>query len=210
MDSSQEHDALNLSFEWSSSALRWFSLRPEQDVRSIAIGPGGGILTGGFINFDKNGILTIQGEEISYNAAMHGLTSTPFSQAPGHMGVTGVATDLVQEFIDGKTDRAISARKSVDIVRPTGTDPSEDVRFIRAAIKFAIDNATGKDKSALGGEIDIAIIRNNRTIEWVARKPWCSQEAFPQVMPRKSSRTIKHESIGSSSVPGVKGVLTSA
>jgi hypothetical protein len=43
-----------------------------------------------------------------------------------------------------------------------------------------MDNAVGEDKLALGGDIDIAVIRNDRTIEWVARKPWCSEQDFTQ------------------------------
>jgi hypothetical protein len=55
-------------------------------------------------------------------------------------------------------------------------DAEKDAALVRKAIQFAMDNAVGEDRRALGGDIDIAIIRNDRRIEWVSRKPWCSQQ----------------------------------
>jgi hypothetical protein len=46
--------------------------------------------------------------------------------------------------------------------------------------KSNVSGRVGEDKLALGRDIDIAVIRNDRTIEWVARKPWYSERDFTQ------------------------------
>jgi hypothetical protein len=57
------------------------------------------------------------------------------------------------------------------------------VKVVRKTIQFAMDYAVVEDKEALGGDIDIAIIRNNRTIEWAVRKPWCSNQDIKPTIP---------------------------
>jgi hypothetical protein len=182
---SQKRDVLSLTDEWGTIALRWFTSQPTQDLLTIAHMPDGNLVTGGFIGFDKERVLTTHGINISYDAGKRSLRSEPSSQAPGQIGAAGVALDLVKEFIHGKTDRAIKAFGPIGAVRWIAGDPLQDVSFVQKTIKFAMDNAVGADKSALGGDIDIAIIRKDRTIEWVARKSWCSGEDLKPTRPAK-------------------------
>jgi hypothetical protein len=56
-----------------------------------------------------------------------------------------------------------------------------DASLVQKSILFAMDNSIGQDKKDLGGEIDIAIIRRDRTIEWIARKSSCSQQDLKPV-----------------------------
>jgi hypothetical protein len=174
--SSQKRDAVSLSAAWGTKALRWFYPQPEQDLRATSYGPHGSIVVGGFINFDKSGTLSVHSMEISFNAVKRTLTVQPSSQAAGQIGISGVATDLVQEFFDGKTDRAVKAFGPVGVVRLIAIDPTVDIKNVRNAIQFAMNNSVGQEKAALGGDIDIAVIRGDRTIQWISRKPWCSAE----------------------------------
>jgi hypothetical protein len=174
--SSQKRDALNLSSAWGTRALRWFYPQPVQDLRAIAYGPNGSLANGGFINFDENGSLSVHSVEISYDAAKRTLTAQPSSQAPGQIGIAGVARDLVIEFFDGETDRAIKAFGPVGMVRLIAVDAMDDVSLVRKAIRFAMDNGSAQERLALGGDIDIAIIRRDQTIQWITRKSWCSQQ----------------------------------
>jgi hypothetical protein len=87
-----------------------------------------------------------------------------------------VAVDLVQEFFDGKTPQAIAAFGPIGMIRLIAVDPTTDSGLARKAIQFAIDNSSGKEKAALGGPIDVAIVRKNRTIEWVSRKKECYEQ----------------------------------
>jgi hypothetical protein len=183
--SSRKHDVLSLTDEWGTRALRWFSSQPTQDLLAIAHMPEGNLVTGGFIGFDKEGVLATHTVNISHDAAKRTLRAEPSGQAPGQIGAAGVALDLVKEFIHGKTDRAIRAFGPIGAVRWIAVDPLQDVSFVQKTIKFAMDNAVGDDKSALGGDIDIAIIRKDRTIEWVARKSWCSEEDLKPTRPAK-------------------------
>jgi len=174
--STQNRDALRLSNAWGARALRWFGQQPEQDLRALAYGSGGDLVTGAFITFDRSGKPSSETMEISYNTAKHSLTSQPSTQTPGQIGMTGVGLDLAKEFFAGRTERAVRAFGPVGVLRSTAIDSMEDVRNVQKAIKFAIDNSVGEEKAFLGGDIDVAIIRKDRTIEWVARKSMCSQQ----------------------------------
>ena len=149
--------------------------------------PEGGILAGGFVNFDSTGHLSNQAIQIFFDAASGKLRSQTATESAGHAGVLGVGDELVHEFYARQTARAIIA---FGPIVPKGVDPTTDAALLRKAIQFAIDNSTGVDKTLLGGAIDIAIMRKNRTIEWVSRKPWCSkQDQRPlQPHPRKPGK----------------------
>jgi hypothetical protein len=174
--SSPKHDATSLSAAWATNAVRWFYAQPELDLRGLSEPPHGNLVTGGFINFDKNGFLTIRTEEVSFNADKRQLIAQASTQAPGQVGVSGVGLDLVKEFFIGKTPRAARAFGPIGIVRLIGVYAAGDVENIRKAFRFVLDNASEEEKKFLGGDIDIAIIRNDRTIEWIARKSWCYEQ----------------------------------
>jgi hypothetical protein len=184
--SSLKRDALSLSAEWRRRALRWFDSLPEEELRSHTRRTNGILVNDGFINFDSGGSLSVHSVEIVYNALSHRLDVQSTSQGPGETGISGVALDLVTEFLLEKTDRAIRAFGPIGAPRfPRGVDQKADVTLIQKAIKFAMDNATGDDKSDLGGDIDVAIIHKDRTIEWVARKPLCNQQDLKPTPPSK-------------------------
>jgi hypothetical protein len=182
--SSLKRDALSLATEWRKRTLRWFDSLPEEELRSHTQRSNGVLVNDGFINFDSDGSLSVHSVEIVYNALRHRLDVQPTSQGPGETGISGVAMDLVTEFLQGKTDRAIRAFGPVGTLRfGRGVDQKADVGLVQKAIKFAMDNATGEDKLSLGGDIDVAIIHRRRTIEWVARKPLCSQQDLKPTPP---------------------------
>jgi len=183
---SRNGDALSLSNEWLKRTLRWFESMPEGDLRSNAEKLKGNILNDGFINFDSDGRLSDHAVEIDYNFLTHKLDVKPTSPAPGETVISGVARDLASEFLQEKTERAIIAFGPYGAPRfSRGVDPNADVNLIQKAIKFAMDNAVGEDKLSLGGDIDVAIIRKDRTIEWVARKSSCRQQDLQPIFPTK-------------------------
>jgi len=179
--SSPNRDPVSLRNAWSEKAGQWLSRCSEQLVRQLAHPPNGVILFGGFINRGRNGTLSFCSEQLKYDPARHDITGEPITAAPGQVGASGRALGLVTEFIDGTTYRAIRARKLLVNVPALGIDPEKDAIVVRATITFAMANAVGQDKAELGGDIDVAIIRNDRTIQWVARKPGCSREDYPPI-----------------------------
>jgi hypothetical protein len=59
---------------------------------------------------------------------------------------------------------------------PVASNSAEDVMLVRKAIQFAMAYGSEVDKKALGGDIDIAIIHKDHTIEWPSRKHKCYDE----------------------------------
>lgn len=175
----RNRDAQSLSLAWGNKALTWFYRASlDHDLGKVAEGKTGNLVSGGFINFDKNGSLSVHSAQISYDVAKRALNFEPTSQGPGQVGISGVGKDLVVEFNEGKTFRAATALGTVGVKQ----DAAHDIAFVQKAIKFAMDNAVGKDKTALGGDIDVAIIRSHRTIQWIARKPWCGEQDLKQAV----------------------------
>jgi hypothetical protein len=175
---SKQHDPLTLSDAWGTGALKWFTHQPQQGLKLAAEGLQGILSYGGFIGFDEHGTLSIHSNHVLYDATKHSLALVPSTQAPGQIGVSGVGKDLVREFVDGKTQRAIKAVGPVGMIRTITVTPEGDTEFVRKAIQFVMDNASPEDKSYLAGPIDIAVIRRDRTIRWVSRKPLCSLHDF--------------------------------
>jgi hypothetical protein len=183
--SSKRRDATSLSRAWGILALRWFHMQSPQSLRTIARPPHGSLVVGGFINFDKNGTASAQNVEISYDSAKSLIIGQPSEQAHGQIGASGIAEELVQEFFARETPKAINALGPIGRVRAVAEDAMIDVMFVQNAIKFAMDNANEYDKPHLGGDIDIAIIRNGGAIQWISRKPRCSQEDQKPTQPNK-------------------------
>jgi hypothetical protein len=173
---SENRDAGDLARAWATKALRWFAVQPRQTVERAAVPPHGSLVVGGFINFDEKRALSIHADKISFDLLKGTLVDRRSSVAPGDIGVAGVAQDLVKEFFLGRSERAVRAFGAAGTVGRVGVDAERDAALVRKAIQFAMDNAVGEDRRALGGDIDIAIIRNDRTIRWVSRKPWCGQQ----------------------------------
>ncbi len=181
--SSPRRDAGDLARAWASTALRWFGVQPRQTVERAAVPPHGSLVVGGFINFDEKRDLSIHAGEISFDSVKGRLVDRRSSVAPGDIGVAGIAQDLVKEFFEGKNERAARAFGPAGTAGLVAVDAEKDAALVRKAIQFAMDNAVGEDRRALGGDIDIAIIRSDRRIEWVSRKPWCSQQDGKQMAP---------------------------
>ena len=173
--SSPKHDALSLATDWGHHAMQWFSGQPDQVLQSSANRVTGNLVTAGFINFDRDARLSLHTANLAFNDPNRGVQVAGSSTAPGHIGVAGMATELVREFFEGKTERAARA---APVVGPgqVGVNSAEDARLVRAAIRFAIDHAIGAERLALGGDIDLAILTEDGNIRWLARKSWCSRE----------------------------------
>jgi|SRR5580700_7698105 hypothetical protein len=191
---SKLHDPKSLSIAWGNGALKWFYGQPAQDLQAITE-PDGGIITGGFINFTKVGTAPIQTQTIFYSASANSLSRRPRADPPqlGQIAVSGVATELVDEFFKGNTTRAQLAFGPIGTIRRIGEDPTIDASLTRKAIQFAIDYSIGADHDAIGGPIDIAIIRKNLPIEWIARKKECyeqDQKPLPPVSSAQKKKSI--------------------
>jgi hypothetical protein len=166
----RKHDALTLANAWNDTAMAWFGQQPDGDLRGMSDRQNGELAVVGFINFDKNGKLSLQAVEISYDAVSHKPVSRTSTYGPGRIGMAGVGAEWVERFLKEK---------------PTTIDPIRDVSFIQKAIQFALDNATEEERAALGGDIDIAVIRNDSTIQWITRKDSCYQQDKQPARPAK-------------------------
>jgi hypothetical protein len=171
---SKKLDAKGLSVAWGNKALQWFYGQAEQDLRTLT-GTEGTIVTGGFVNFQDDGTPSVQRQTIFYSDNTHtiGRRADDKPQGPGQITISGVALNLVQEFFDGKTRRAVDAFGPIGVVRLICVDPMIDSSLARKAIQFSMDNSTSKEKGWLGGPIDIAVVRKGQRIEWVSRKKQC-------------------------------------
>lgn len=169
-------DAPSLAAEWGNRALRWFSAQSDQTLRDSANRVTGILVSGGFVHFDRNVKLSLVTTNLTFGGPNRRIRVETSSTAPGHIGASGRATDLVREFFAGETARAVRAAAVVGGVAQIGVKPEKDARLIRAAIQFAIDHAGGADRSALGGDIDLAVLSEAGKISWLARKYWCSSE----------------------------------
>jgi hypothetical protein len=169
------HDARELSKTWGQIAGKWFHQWNAQNFQQLSLGEEGRIITGGFLTVTDDGALSIHTEAVFYSDALGQVIAKPDDNALSKGFMYGVGTDLVQEYAHRKTQRAIDAFGSLDATR-LGVDPTVDVENVRKAIQFAIDYSTGETKTELAGPVDIAILRTNRTIEWVRRKKSCYSE----------------------------------
>jgi len=171
-------NARALSIAWGNRAIVWFYPQAQTDLKSIADRPDGGIVTGGFIDFEPGNSPSVETQTIYYSEKDHALSRRPSDHPPelGQLEVSGAARELVGEFFAGNTQRAVRAFGPIGSLRIIAVDPYTDADLTRKAIRFAEDNSTGIDHASLGGPIDIAILRRDRTIEWVSRKANCYDE----------------------------------
>jgi hypothetical protein len=181
---SKVHDPKDLSIAWGNGALKWFYGQPAQDLKAVA-DEDGGIITGGFINFTQTDVVPIQMQTVFYSASANTLSRRPEGDPPqlGQIVMSGVAKDLIREFFKGNTIRAAIAFGPIGTIRRIGEDPTIDSSTAKKAIQFAIDNSTGPDHDAIGGPIDVAIVRNNKLVEWVTRKQECYEQDQKPIQP---------------------------
>jgi hypothetical protein len=121
-------------------------------------GPDGGLVTGGFINFDEHRNPVVFVEELFFNP----VTQQPFlvSTSPVQIGIASIQPGLVVEFVKAETPRAIKAYGRLT-PHNAGNDLAYDKEFVRKAVQFVIDNVTGKDKLLLHGPIDVDVVRRD-------------------------------------------------
>lgn len=171
---SQNHDALNLSEAWGDRSIHWLYPLPRQELEALTQKTDR-IVTGGFINFDENGIPSVHYQKLGYVRDESNLIRRPRSESvlPGQVWAMGNGQELVTEFLEAKTKRAINALAPNDVSRLASDDPGISSNLVRKAIQFAVDYTTGQEKGTLGTPIDIAVLRKNRRIEWVSRKKEC-------------------------------------
>lgn len=167
------HDAPEMSAAWAKNAREWFSDLSQKSLEGLAEGPEGYISLGGFVSFTEKGAPSVQIELISYSASQQKLIAEADTPPPaGATIVYGVATRVVRDFFEGKAGRAARASGHARPLGILGVNAEIDAVAVSMAIQFAIDHA-GPDKGELGGPIDVAILRKDRTIEWVSRKKEC-------------------------------------
>jgi hypothetical protein len=184
---SKMHDAKSLSVIWGNDALKWFQGQATQNLQLIA-DKNGGLVTGGFVNFIKTDRPSVQSRTIFYSESAHIVGQQPEGEPPklGQISTTGVAVDLVWEFFKGNTTRAAIAFGPIGSIRRIGEDSTIDASLATKSIHFAMDNSTGTDHDAIGGLIEVAIVRKNLPIEWVTRKKECYEQDQKPILPAPS------------------------
>jgi hypothetical protein len=168
---SKKCNPLGLPIAWSNAAIRWFSQLDWSDVQSIAV--HGGLDSGGFVGFES-GKPSIQVQIISPTQGQK-ISAQRKSIGPGTFAHFG-AGQLVEEILNKETQRAKDALRPKLTIRSFLVDADVDAEAAAKAVQFAIDHPAGQDKDALGGKIDVAIIRKDRTIQWVNQKPECKTD----------------------------------
>jgi len=183
---SNDHGAESLSIAWGNRALAWFyDQQNPSDLQSLT-DPNGGIVTGGFINFDSNENPGSFEQIVSFNAVTRQLSRHPMSQAKGQFGIVGLHPELVVEFEEAKTSRALRAYGTLKIHNVT-KDLDYDIVFVQKAVQFVIDNVSDKEKEGVHGPIDVVVLRRSGGIRWVTRKPNCYSQDLqaPKKLPKK-------------------------
>jgi hypothetical protein len=151
-------------------------------------GPDGGLVTGGFINFDEHRNPVVFVEELFFNP----VTQQPFlvSTSPVQIGIASIQPGLVVEFVKAETPRAIKAYGRLT-PHNAGNDLAYDKEFVRKAVQFVIDNVTGKDKLLLHGPIDVDVVRRGGIV-WGPRKPNCYAQDFHVPKHRSATKSPTH------------------
>jgi hypothetical protein len=179
--SSKQRDAENLSVAWGKAAYNWFSRLFPKNLAVATDTQDGRLVLGAFVNFQEK-FTGIEVDELFYDVSRDKLSlkQSAFTQT----GFAGVGVELMQEFVHPlSSDRAFAAQVSPSVE----LDPYDDAKTIRAGIQFAIDNSTGPDHDKIHGPIDIAILRQGKTVEWVSRKHECYASDQPAT-PNESSK----------------------
>jgi hypothetical protein len=83
----KDHDAQSLSITWGQRAKTWFD-RQIPPVNQSVVGPDGGLVTGGFINFDQHRNPAVFVEELFFNPATQQPFLTPTS--PIQIGMASI------------------------------------------------------------------------------------------------------------------------
>lgn len=168
---SKDHEAQALSIAWGNRAMAWFYGQRQSDIQSVA-DPDGGLVLGGFINFDSNRNPASFLQTLYFDAGTRQLSRQPTSQAKGQIGVAGVEPELIREFEKAETPRALKAYGTLKIHDVT-KDLSYDIQFVQKAIQFVIDNVNAKDRQSVHGPIEVVVVRRLGGIDWVTRKHSC-------------------------------------
>ncbi len=177
----------DLTEAWAKEASMMFSSFSPSMLKTMAYGPHGTLSSAGFIAFSDQGVLSTFVTEIYLND-MHKVQYDPMAQAhQGQLGYSGVGIESAQEFFARKTFRATTAY-GPNLKRHQ--DAMTDAGLIKKAIEFVESNGSERDKRYIGGPTDIAIIRNNHTIEWMNRKPACGIEDYSKL----EDKTHQHPS----------------
>jgi hypothetical protein len=171
----KDHDAQALSIAWSNRAVKWFEGLSTSDIQSVTDSDGG-VVTGGFINFDQHRNPVVFTQDLDFNLTTGQLSALPEkSPTLGGVAIYGIQQELAQEFINAETPRAIKAYGTLK-VHNYGQDLSYDIVFVQKAVQFVIDNASGKYKELVHGPIDVVVLQRFGGIRWVTRKPICYSE----------------------------------
>jgi hypothetical protein len=181
---SKTHEAQALSIAWGKRALAWFSNSTVSDLQSV-VEPDGTLVTGGFINFHSDNNPSSVSQTLYFDGKLP-LRVEQQNIVNGKIGVAGIHHELVDEFKNAQTPRALKAHGSLKI-HDVGEDLSYDIEFARRAVQFVIDNVPDKEKNRVHGPIDVVIFRRMGGIEWFSRKPNCySRDLHPTVKEKAS------------------------
>lgn len=175
---SKDHDAQSLSLARGNRAKSWLDGRTPLDLQRVA-DPDGGIVAGGFVDFDQHRNPVIFVQSIYLNSLTGHVFIQPSSYSKGDAPTLGIrlGDQLLKEFADAKTPRAL---KAYGRLKPLGfgNDLFYDIEFVGKADQFVVDYATGHDKVLVHGPINVVVLRRLGGIDWVARKHNCHAQDF--------------------------------
>jgi hypothetical protein len=185
------HDSQALSEAWGNEALEWYRARDSADLQRLSRN-GSNVETGGFINFDSNGRLSVHGVDLDYLQANQQLYIVPITFLPGSIGWTSIDDYLLSEFEDRTTPRARLAYGSID-PSSVNKDLAAGMTFVREAVQFVIDTLPEIDKIHAAAPIDVGWIEKSG-ITWMQRKKVCDREDLPakRKSPPSSKTPKKH------------------
>jgi hypothetical protein len=185
---SKTHDAEMLSIIWGNEAMKFFNAQPDSfRRRAEGQNSNGGVVTGGFINFNALGNPVASAQTVTARLSDHQLFLKPTTEHTGQIGTSGVGHDLIAEFINARSSRALRAHGAF---RPhlEGSSQFYDIQLVQQAIQFVIDNSTGEDKRGVNGPIDVAVLTRDGAVKWVTRKQDCYAFDIPQPKRKQVSR----------------------
>lgn len=133
------------------------------------------VANGAFIRFDRSRKPTVFSESLLYDSQSHGLSLRQPITAPdasGEIGKAGDHQELVAEFVDAQTPRALKAYGTLGI-HQAGTSLAYDTQFVRMAVQFVIDNVSGSGRQMVHGPIDVVVLRPVGGVDWEMRKRSC-------------------------------------
>lgn len=157
---------------WGDETLKWWQEVPRRELEK-AVSRDGSITHAGFAQFEQGHAIVIV-QVLRYNNEASRVELHSIRLQPGNTYASGVATSLINEFLENTTDRAKSAHHGLDAQSTSQSEPEQQGRTLEAAIRFVIANGTADDVRRIGEPIDIVVVPRSDPIRWIQVKNLCN------------------------------------